>query len=505
MAAQPSGRRKILVLGKKHFRTGIAPGGAYDDGALLYFAPGINVVPEAGVRIATRNYLLQSGAVGVSITGLVDSVIAAATYQASSANAYFMGDAGHLYQWLVSNFPSSTLSDKRSGTPISSPTTGLEIFQPKGGSAFLYYWQQSQIGRWDLASAYPTGWTDNWQTSGVTTDYLHPTHRYFDRILYGNRTAVGQLKDDGASGVTHTSSVLDIPANQIITDISDDGIYAVIAVTDNIVFDQTIFPTTKVLFWDGNASSWLREYAIPDPFIYALEKTPDGTFAFGITGIWQVTFNGIKKILSLPPNVYTLSANTNNKGHLAVSHFGQSALTWGALDGSNLLIKTYGKLANDKADIFLHPFVQATGSSAHITYCDGNILKGNIIAADDTFAMKAFPFSATSTPATGTVAQTVYLPLGGRYQIEMIRIILSQQMASGDSLTFSATREETGVSGGTGSFDAMNFTGDGAIRAKNCYATGTTLEAENLSLAVTFAGGVCKIQQIEVWGTPMPI
>src|SRR6202000_252361 len=97
--------------------------------------------------------------------------------------------------------------------------------------------------------------------------------------------------------------------NFICTDISDDGTYLILAITNNQLADTTNpIADTRIIFWDGgNTTTWLREHSIPDPFIFKRLKTPFGSYAYGVTGIWQISIGGVKKIYDRATGIYSVN------------------------------------------------------------------------------------------------------------------------------------------------------------------------------------------------------
>ena len=293
------------------------------------------------------------------------------------------------------------------------------------------------------------------------------------------------------------ASALGIGSKGRCTDISDDGIYAVIALTKNIACDPNSMAGSTVIFWDGYSPSWLREYQIPDPYIYSLEHTPLGVFAYGLTGIWQVFFGAEPvKVFNRSTGIYSLN-NTSaalNYGRNATSHYG-NALLWGGSSGSNKTIKTFGKLDGDAPNAYLHPFLST--ASKNITLVDGQLLKGYVFVGDDTPLLKAYPFSTANAPATGVTAQTAYFNLPGKTSIKRIDVVFGEPLASGDSVSIGVFKDEdTAVT----SFGSATFSADGAIRRKPLFKQ--VVAEDQLSLLITYTAGAVKIKALEIYAEP---
>lgn len=490
--------KKILSFGSKQFATGLAPSAHSESSGLFFKADGVTPIYEPGTDQSVNNGFLMPGQSGTVVSGTpAGSFLGATKEYAAASKAYFTTSTGRLFSWTLDNTFSAALANLRTVTGL---TYGLEIFRAAGGAAYLYYWNADQIGRFDLAATY----VDNYYAaagtvvvSGIQTEYIHATHRYFNKIIWGNgRGKIGTMTDVSGT-VTVTSGALNIPSDMTCTDISDDGTYVVLAVTNNIGCDTTVLADTRIIFWDSADTLWTREFQINDPFIYSLEKTPFGLFAFGATGIWQVSFGGIKKVYSRSPGIYSTNAYSQITYGKACATYFTNALVWGGASGSNKVIKSFGQLDIALPAATVYPFLST--ASKNITYVDGQMLKGYVLVGDDTPQLKAYPFSTANIPQTGLLAQTVYIPLGSKYQIERIDVIFGEPLVSGDAMSIQLKTDED-----TAASTAMvgSFAQDGAIRRKKMYPDGFVAD-EQLSIVVNFTTGIPKIKRIDVWGTPM--
>lgn len=483
-------QKPLFTLNAANFFTGIAPSAHSEKGGLFFKADGITPLFEAGMSQSTLNGLLMAGPSGTLLGGnALNGTIIAGTSVGSTA--IFCTDSGHIFSLLLDNTFGSGLSDKHTVSGLRS----IEYFKPHGGVGYYYYWNGAQIGTYDGASTF----VDNVFTS-LNADNVGATHRYFNSVLYGNGFGVlGVLSDGGSSTVVNNGQALLVGDAQQITDISDDGTYVIIASTDNFLCDTTILANTQILFWDGFSSQWQRQYPINDPFIYAVEKTPFGVFAFGVTGIWQVSFNGVKKVFSRSPGIYSTTATNHVKyGRRAVSYY-INALLWGGVSGANEVIKAFGQLDLNAPNATIYPFLTTSGKN--ITYVDGQLLKGYIFVGDDTPQLTAYPFSTANTPQTGVSAQTVYFPLPYQTQISRIEVTFGVPLAAGDAFNIQTKTDEATAAV---TFDSTSFAADGAIRRKIFTPTLNPTPRPNaqLSLVLNWTGGAVKIKSIEVFGEP---
>lgn len=487
--------KKILTLGSKQFLTGVSIAGAHmDNGGIFYKADGVTPLFDAGASQSANNGLLTAGAGGTVVSGtLTGNIIASipdgGVYYTAGGAVFATSDNNIWKLAFSSGLPSGAIGSVHSTTP--QLTQGLVSFFGK-----LYYRQVSQIGQYDPGG--PT-YTDAWKGSGdgVSTEYFGTMYQYLDQILFGN--GYGKLGSI-SSALVLTASALDFETQSQVSAISDDGTYAVIAITRNSFGDSTNLVASRILFWDGYSSSWLRDYPVSDPCIYCLRKTPIGLFAFGATGIWQVTFDGLKKVFSVSPGLYTVTATSGIRYGTAASFFSE-AVVWGGVSGSNNALKSLGKLDGGAPNSFLTP-IKLTGSK-NITDVNGQLLKGYVFVADSTPQLMYYPIGS-GTQQTSVSAQTIYFPLGDKYTIEKINVVFGEPLASGDSMSIQLkSDEDTGVIETTPAHLTATYANDGAIRRKAMRVKGFTAD-EQLSLTINFTAGAVKIKRIEVFGSPIP-
>src|SRR3990167_4416435 len=379
-------------------------------------------------------------------------------------------------------------------TSAGTLTGGMVIFQLSTGVKYVFYHRTDYIGRHDGTNA-----GDTWQA--VTTDYWGAMHVHYglNKIIFGN--GLGKLGTIDSAGASNLSA-LTFDLSSICTALSDDGIYVIAAITRNTFADASILSDTRVLFWDGSTTTgFVRDYPITDPFIYALEKTPNGVFAYGVTGIWQVSFDGVKKVFSHAPGVYTTSgATTVHYGKGATSFF-SDALFWGGNVGSTTTraLKSFCKLDSAALSAYLQTVKLTTNKN--ITAVNAQIYKGIIFVADSTPALLYYPIGS-GTPQTGVSAQTVYFSLPTKMEIKRVDVIFGEPLVSGDSVSIQFKTDEDASATPTTALSAT-YAADGAIRRKQVVPKGLFAESQ-ISLIVNFTAGAVKIKKIEVYASPAP-
>jgi len=502
--------RKIFSIGPKDFLTSIAPSAHTEAGGLWFKADGINPVYDPGGTESIENGLLQAGAAGIAfgdgnnIGSTADTIFCGESYvTGGTAYLFMMGKSGHFYLKAVG---SGDMIDRAATNQIANSANGLTIWGPAGGTVKLYYWQREQIGAYDMTgNNHPATADSHWNDAvytGLYASYNHQAHKFQGNVYYANGPYIGALLDNGSGGVTHSSNVLDFPTNLKCTAISDDGTYLVAAVTENSAGNDT-FAKNKVVFWDLYSSQWTREYDIRDPFIWAIKKIGNTNYAFGQYGIYEVSFGGVTKILSRLIGFGTMSdLNVGYGANRATVYNGQALIF-----GTDTTVDTFGKLSPELKNAYLKPF-KIPSNVGTPTFISTSLDSGRVYVATDggSGASKfyGFDFNAT-TRGTGVSAQTVYLPLGDKYQIERVDVIFGEPLASGDSMNIQLkTDEDSALNELTANRLTATYANDGAIRRKSMLVQGFFAE-EQLSVVINFVAGAPKIKRIEIYGSILPV
>lgn len=500
--------KKLLSLSSKHFLTGIAPNAHTETGGVLFKADGITPLYDVGGTASIENGLLQAGPSPTDFATLgtiADAVIAGeGAVIASVAYLLMLGNAGHFYLKQVG---SGDVIDRAATNQISNPANGLVVWAPAGGTIKGYYWQKTQIGTYDLsANSHPASpdshWVDNAYT-GLTSTSNHPVHKFQGNVYYGNDAYVGALLDNGAGGVTHSTNVLDFPFRLKVTAISDDGTYLVVAATENNA-GNTTFANNKVVFWDGYSSQWTREFDIKDPFIWAMKKLGNTVYALGQYGIYEITFGGVRKVLSRLIGFGTLTDLASGYGANRAIVYNDGALMF----ATDTTVDTFGKISPDLQNAYFKHFKIPSTVGAP-TFISAELDVGRIYVATKalagtptTFGFYGYDFNAT-TRNTGVSAQTVYFPLGDAYKIQRIDVIFGEPLVSGDSMNIQVKSDEDTAALTVQNENTASYAQDGAIRRKEMTIKDFTVD-EQLSLIINFTAGAPKIKRIVVWGDRIP-
>lgn len=491
--------KPFLTLTTEHWLTGVGPYAHAQKGGIFYKAYGVTALIVPGGTESSQNGLLRGGPIPTDLTStvVVDAPVGKARLYTAGGNAYLymLGAGGHFYQL---NGLTSAITDLRptggSPGPISSPANGVGVFQPIGGTQYTYYTQETQIGRGKLLDSSPA-FTDNWLT-GLDSTTQHPIHRYFDALYFGNNNKVGSITDDGSGDSAGNLNVLDVPTDSIITALSDDGIYLAIGITNNIQ-STAAFSDTKVLFWDGSSDSWLREYPIDDPLILSLTRVGNVVIAQGINGLYQVSFSGgVKKLLARATGPFTTGSN-RQLGPAVSGTYNQLGYVFGARD----LVHTFGALDPSVPAALMTPIEATTNDLYDISLVETQLTAGVIYVATTQPKLLKYVFSNGVAGQTGVSAQTVYIQLQEKVQVNRIDVILGAPLASGDALNIELQASATDSAVQFGQDIAYNSTK--TQRRISLYSAKGFVADEQISVIINFTGGTPLIKTLEFYGDAM--
>lgn len=483
--------KKLLKLTTKHFLSGISATEHIENGGIFNSTTaGCSPIYFDKASIG----LLGPGPAANNTGGaaVVDTIIAGAVNSSGGTTKLFsLGASGHFYSHDVSS-ADATPTDLRSGTPITTPANGMEVYQTAGGTRYLYYWQKTQIGQWDLAGAYATGWDDAWAT-GLDSTFIHPTHKFLDRIYYGNGNKLGAITDN-AGTPTHNANVLDFPSDYYTTSLSDDGTYVIVALNRQSVSGTPTSTTgAKILFWDMISASWIKEWNIPDSTGISSIRTVNG-----ITYILETNRLSYCTFATPPTNIKYLAGNlrpsfdgnaSGSADHQRMIKYSDGVL-W--LTGA-VTLAYYGKYIPEVPRALHVPFAGLTSASSILPIATtSRLYVGG--------ASKYYSVPTITGTATGISAKTFYIPLKTETKIGRIDIIFGKKLASGDSLLVDVRTDESEADSTNGTtWGTASFALHGAVQRVKLF---NTKSAENLKINLTFNGGTPLIKGIEVFGDP---
>lgn len=478
--------QKILSLTSKDFLRGISPYPYDSSYGLWRTASNFNPFSAIGtIQPSIGLTTIGGGTTADNITNFVTN----------STDLYGLGSAGHLYK--VATFTGTpTVTDVRSGTPITSPAIGLEVFQTKIGAAnYLYYWQNGQIGQWDLAGAYATGWTDN--KFSITSAYqttVHPTLRIDDEIYYGAKYVISKLADDYTNAdPAHTENVLDLPVDQVIVSLETDGTYLII-LAQNLSSN-----TSKIYFWDykNRLDTWTVSYKIED-IVTSLKNVNGSIYASGMSGLYVLNAS------TEPVRVRSDIKAASSSAYKILNKY-NNGLFIGASGG----LKTYGQILPSIPNT---SFTISDASINAMAFPSGASANSRIFFSTGSTTLQYFNVLTKSTASSYQDMNliTSMIDLGDEFTVERIDIIFSEKLETGQGIDVITayggfSGDPTAIDNTAVSFNAITFATYGAKRRCKTFPTATNGEllTDTLLLRLAESGstlGVNSIKRIDIYG-----
>jgi hypothetical protein len=464
--------KKILSIKQKDFVSGISPYKNDSRFGLLYSANGYSPSLFGGGLAFTKAPVDIGGAT------VVDSIQGFADY---TDTLYAMGDGGNFYKITNLTAAAPTVVNLKSGGVLTNPAYGVASFSTIVGGAKIYYFNNStKIGQ--LAPS-----TDTFSDSKYSLTYGHsgraPTHVVNDRLFFGAQRFVSMLYDNGTDADPVLSeNVFDIPKEESVQSISDDGTYLIVAGIkgSNVKAESTIY------FWEwkDNIVTWTKKYAIPD-HIKCIQTISGITYGIGSRGLWAFTFSDYPILLR-----EDISASGYHTNILNI-------LKDQVIIGQTTSLFAYGKPNQFFPASLLSLSTGYTGIILASNF-NSQLTRGFVSTLDDKLYLVDY---TTQKTASSDSVVTSYIDLGNKFSISRVDLVFVDELASGDSVAIVAR----GSAGTTEGKDFVNgstisFTNNGSVKDAKSELS-TVLLTDSLSLEFTISG-TCVIKRIDIYGEP---
>lgn len=505
--------RPFYTLTGKHFLSGVSGNDYGGYGGIFKKALGVSAIRSIGSFYTTASLgLLQAGPSGGSGGSgvIVDTPLVSAVNAEDTNNSYeyILGNLGHLYK---KDGLTTAPTDLAASTQFAKPSNGIAIFQPAGGTKYLYVFERDQINRSTLGPSNYTGatagtWTVGWKTTanGLIESYMHPTHNFGTSFFFGNDYYIGQIQDNAAADVTFSATALKFPQQYQVNALEDDGFYLIAALTKDKFSNALASAGSLIIFWDTTTQSlWQREFPVSDTIV-ALKRVGNIVYALGSRGIYSVSFaGGVKKVWQRGTSIANTGA-TRLIGPGMLSSFNDALVIAGDLGEVAFLGKPDPVLPSG----YHTPIVVDAGITTQVSFVDAEFLNGNLglLIGDASTALKLYPIIYTGgQQAVGVNAETVFLPLAEPRELKRIDVIFGRKLASGDSLTLEVMKNDGstyvtyGPNGGAITFADPSI---GAARRYQAFPI-TPVQCEDLKFKTTFNGGEVAIRKVEFYGPPI--
>ena len=518
--------KKLISIDTKHFFTGITPGAYVDTGGIWSEAQGINVFRD--LVNTTQAGLLQASPDMTTLSASVDGTPMAQTSTntndgtGDATKMYYITDEGFIGRLDATGVTPGAPTEVRAEESQSAlvwPGTGLETLQTANSGLSVFYFHNlsgssatnlsAAIGVYgDINSSNPA-FTDAFATeykaavNGLQQNVTlnRPTHKFRQKIYHGHDYRVGSISEDSSGNPVNTFEDLDLPKNQEVTALEDDGNFLVIGSSNNVAGDARAFSDTNVWFWDTSSVDINRVWTIKDAYITGLRRVGNLIYALCPNGLWAFNYQ------TRPFKVYPLGRNgkdsvesqTNPDSKVWIANDAIGSINNAVVWGGNQTINTFGELLNGLRDTNTRhqPYADLSASTGAMTMVATDANFDNVIVGTSGTSETGY-FPINNSGGTGLTAKTIYFPLGKQTVIQRIEVILGEPLASGDILNIDVQADEDESENTDGStWGIISFAVHGAKKKIQINRVKTV---ENLKVLLTFAGGNVKIKAVNIYG-----
>tara|TARA_Y100000310_G_scaffold260707_2_gene269786 strand:- start:3170 stop:4963 length:1794 start_codon:yes stop_codon:yes gene_type:complete len=447
------------------FSGGLSDGTRVGIPGSFYWAKGLNYRNDPDS--ITANYVAAKNS-GSTVADLVKWV----AHDPINGNTFYYGDAGKIYK-RTSGGTWSLLQ-----TTSNSGGQGLAVY-----ADYLYYTQDSQIGRYGSLAGSPS-FTDNWQTSLNGTTEWRPIYAFMNFIAVGNGRYLAHWDD-----TTWTATKLTFPAGWYVHCLGEVGSYMAIGVNDAA---EPASATRGLIFlWDGTSSSYNDFVSVDDGPINAVLGRQNSLYIWaGHEGNMYVYTGGVQKIKKIPfvsdkKTIYAYpGAVTNYEG---LVHFGlaggtsttvhRGAYSWGQPN------KNYPNGLN-----FEHPISPSITSGVNTgTAIDIGSTKAvgtNFYIGWKSSSTYGVDLVSTTVKQLSVVYESRIISLSKLGTFRGVRIYFDT-LATGQTITikYKADRQSSWQSLGSASVDV-----EGSVTHKFISKLGSVIKAMDIQFQATLAG-----------------
>lgn len=483
--------QKLLTIDREQILSGLSMNNRFPSPGIFMREIAVGLNPFISGTFGEEGLLRQVDG-GQDLRGgvVTQNSMAAVNRVAGSGDgkAYFLGSGGHFYSLDTDTI--ATPSNLRSATPITNPVNAIAIYQPQGGTEYAYYWQQDQIGRWDISGSYPTGWTDNHFT-GLQSFAYHPKHPFAGDVFYGNKDRIGKIYDNAGTAANNTN-VLDVPSNFRVLCLNDDGEHLIAGITTNLG-DGELTAETKIIFWDTFSPSWQHEWPLPDNSINAIVKHRSGFYAITQDAIYDFSFYAEPKMVWFGRDEGLIYGNSTG-----ATRFRDAVIYKPFADITALAL--YGEVLPGFGPAYFTPFPTGGSTQSLIHFITSTDMIASLNTnASDRFIRWNWEDGSLGSWSAYSLA-TVPLPLPQESRVLQIDIVFDDKLADLDGIS---TLGFTTTSGDLISFSTTSSSTDTSTARQSFFPQEDSLPTDTVALAMDLVGSNCLIRKIEFYGEPI--
>lgn len=343
---------KTLVINS--FYGGIAPSEKQGATGSFFFNKGLNILDEPSHVTLLPEAVKDSGS---TVVGLVKWIVPATPYD---TNIYFYDDGGNIY----SRSSGGTWTKLR--TVASSVGQGMDLY-----GDYIYYTQNTQIGRYGTLSGGSPSFTDNWQTSlnDTSTTGFAPVKAFKEGLAVGNGNDLGWY-----DGSTWDQDRVILPPGFNIRSLTVLDEFLVIGAWKGTAITDS--SQGYLFFWDGSAVTFNFFVEVQEGGVAATLNSRNRLLSsFGSSGYFYLNYApSLLKIDRVPKIEYGKyvdifpGAMTNWKGASFIGVGGNTDST--AIEQG---VYQYGSIQNEYPETLSFAYPISTGSTTGTTVKIGAI------------------------------------------------------------------------------------------------------------------------------------
>lgn len=463
---------RIAYATNEGWANGLAPS-KYVGAAATYDPATAGIDPFRSLGELRSGYQLISFG-GVTVTDTIKRMQGAMVYNGTTLTraVFGYGDGGKLYQInAVTDSPS--LIDT-----AASPTDGLEVHKD-----YVYYSRQTAVSRYGAINAGSPSATASYLTGLTATskgsNLPHPLHSWAGYLYVGDGNILKRVIGTESAGTTGSTAIT-LDSDLVITDITDNGSYLVLACNTEVNPSGSGVKThSYVVFWNGTDAAASLILALDEPMIYGVRTWREDTFVFAYDNAYIVN-----NMRANGKNFTLFNALEARVGAGGIAE-NNGQLFW----KQNNCIKAYGTPDTRLPSVFSKP-ITASGTTIGAIFWP---MSTKIYVADNNALYKG----TSTTSETSTTFLSKVISESQQFMVTEVRIYLADELAANDELDI-LVYDETGTPYTAITLDYATY---GAVNQATFYAAqfGDAPPAlSSMQIGIKFNGGAVRVREVVV-------
>ena len=388
------------------------------------------------------------------------------------------GSAGRLYRITDATTPVVTLCD---GAAKTNNVDGLEAF-----GTYIYYAQQTQIGRFGPLNAVSPSGTDNYLTGLTATvngqTITHPLLKFKGDLLVGDGNKIKAAPVGASPLVTR----LQLTTGYVVTALKDYGNFVLIGAGPETVVDTQTKVVASLFLWNTTVSGTTessvtaptQEIVFPEPYIHNIQVMNDEVYVFGLNYLYKLSGSAFKIVTKLDCRVGPGGADVN-RGQLWFK--GSDDIRAIGTPDPQLPVSRYRPYGGTGTSLTAIKWVQ----DAKLLVADNNNLNEFKAGSQTTKTWKSRMISFSK-----------------QEMIEEVRVYLGANLASGDDVRIQLA-DEVGNLTTIATFDFATYGAVNELTLKAHQLTNPIAHRSAMQICVLFQAGVVRVREVVVTTKPV--